>query len=87
MVTSLGMYSGYTTPVAYTPWKASIEDILNDEIVGSDKDIWRTYFTSQSQEPKNSDLNIAKKSFLDSDIWESSLTLPTRKRNIQIVPK
>ena len=33
------MYSGYTTPVAYTPWKASIEDILNDEIVSSDKDI------------------------------------------------
>ena len=87
MVTSLGMYSGYTTPVAYTPWKASIEDILNDEIVSSDKDILRTYFTSQRQEPKNSDLNIAKKSFLDSDIWESSLTLPTRKRNIQIVPK
>ena len=87
MVTSLGMYSGYTTPVAYTPWKASIEDILNDEIVSSDKDILRIYFTSQSQEPKNSDLNIAKKSFLDSDIWESSLTLPTRKRNIQIIPK
>ena len=87
MVTSLGMYSGYTTPVAYIPWKASIEDILNDEIVSSDKDILRTYFTSQSQEPKNSDLNIAKKSFLDSDIWKSSLTLPTRKRNIQIVPK
>ena len=87
MVTSLGMYSGYTTPVAYTPWKASIEDILNDEIVSSDKDILRTYFTSQSQETKNSDLNIAKKSFLDSEIWESSLTLPTRKRNIQIVPK
>ena len=87
MVTSLGMYSGYTTPVAYTPWKASIEDILNDEIVSSDKDILRNYFTSKSQEPKNSDLNIAKKSFLDSDIWESSLTLPTRKRNIQIVPK
>ena len=87
MVTSLGMYSGYTTPVAYTPWKASIEDILNDEIVSSDKDILRTYFTSQSQEPENSDLNIAKKSFLDSDIWKSSLTLPTRKRNIQIVPK
>ena len=62
------MYSGYTTPVAYTPWKASIEDILNDEIVSSDKDILRTYFTSQSQEPENSDLNIAKKSFLDSDI-------------------
>ena len=87
MVTSLGMYSGYTTPVAYTPWKASIEDILNDEIVSSDKDILRTYFTSQSQETKNSDLNIAKKSFLDSEIWESSLTVPTRKRNIQIVPK
>ena len=62
------MYSGYTTPVAYTPWKASIEDILNDEIVSSDKDILRNYFTSKSQEPKNSDLNIAKKSFLDSDI-------------------
>ena len=46
------MYSGYTTPVAYTPWKASIEDILNDEIVSSDKTILRTYFTSQSQEPK-----------------------------------
>ena len=55
--------------------------------MSSDKDILRTYFTSQSQEPKNSDLNIAKKSFLDSDIWESTLTLPTRKRNIQIVPK
>ena len=52
MVTSLGMYSGYTTPVAYTPWKVSIEDIWNDEIVSSDKAILRTYFTSQSQEPK-----------------------------------
>ena len=67
MVTSLGMYSGYTTPVAYTPWKATIEDILNDEIVSSDKDILRTYFTSQSQEPKNSDLNIAKKKL--SRLW------------------
>ena len=67
MVTSLGMYSGYTTPVAYIPWKASIEDILNDEIVSSDKDILRTYFTSQSQEPKNSDLNIAKKKL--SQLW------------------
>ena len=86
MVTSLGMYPGYTTPVAYTPWKASIEDILNDEIVSSDKAILRTCFTSQSQEPKNSDLNIAKKSFLDSDIWESTLTLPTRKRNNESVP-
>ena len=46
------MYPGYTTPVAYTPWKASIEDIFNDEIVSSDKAILRTYFTSQSQEPK-----------------------------------
>ena len=46
------MYPGYTTPVAYTPWKASIEDILNDEILSSDKTILRTYFTSQSQEPK-----------------------------------
>ena len=47
------MYSGYTTPVAYTPLKGLyIEDILNDEIVSSDKTILRTYFTSQSPEPK-----------------------------------
>ena len=86
MVTSLGMYSGYTTPVAYTPWKASIEDILNDEIVSSDKAILRTYFTSQSQEPKFLTSISPKKSFLDSDIWESILTLLTRKRNNESVP-
>ena len=46
------MHSAYTTPVSYTPWKVSTEDILNDEIVSSGKAILRTYFTSQSQEPK-----------------------------------
>ena len=86
MVTSLGMYWGYNTPVAYTPWKASIEDILNDEIVSSDRAILRTYFTSQSQEPKFLTSISQKKSFLDSDVWESTLTLPTRKRNNESVP-
>ena len=73
------MYPGYTTPVAYTPWKASIEDILNDEIVSSDKDILRTYFTSQSQEPKNSDLNIAKKAF--STLTYEKVPLPCPRVN------
>ena len=67
------MYSGYTTPVAYTPWKASIEDIFNDEIVSSDKAI---YFTSQSQEPKFLTSISQKKAFSTLTYEKAPLPCP-----------